>query len=255
MSHRRPCLLALALTLATLAAPVAGARADERARDLIEQVLATYGGREALAKVHAYRAEGTLESIMRGATVHTVRVFQRPDRLKVLIDYPGHPEARLVDGTRGWRNEGPGPLEPSAGPMLDAMILQAARADVPWILADRESLAIAIQPLSRDGVLLDGIEIPLERGLRLRAYVQPTTHRVVESQGLLEHGGMSTHFETMYSDFRPVHGVWFGFQEENWASGTHTGTTRIKTIVIDPPLERDEFTPPETKHDAAHGAS
>lgn len=245
----------VALLLLVLAALPAAASADDVARQRIAEVLAVHGGRAALAKVHAYRAEGTLESRMRGVTVRTVRVFQRPDRLKVLIDYPGHPEARLVDGTRGWRNDGPGPLEPSAGPMLDAMVLQAARADVPWILAERESLATAIEPLERDGLKLDGVEIPLGPGLVLRVYSHPLSHRVTVSQGVLEHGGMNTHFETVYSDFRVVSGVVFGFREENWASGAHTGTTTIEKIVIDPPLDANEFRPPPPKATKPKGAS
>ncbi len=243
----------LAVTLALAA--ITPARADDAASAVIAEVLSVHGGRAVLAKVHAYRAEGTLESKMRGVTVRTVRVFQRPDRLKVLIDYPGHPEARLVDGARGWRNEGPGPLAPSEGPMLDAMILQAARADVPWILAERESLARVIEPLEKDGVALDGLEIPLERGLTLRVYTHPVTHRVVMSQGLLEHAGMNTHFETVYSNYRMVDGVLFGMREENWASGAHTGTTTIERIVLDPPLKSDEFTPPPAKSGKGKGAS
>jgi hypothetical protein len=260
LSHRArtsavPLAAALALALAPMPAWTVPASADELARERIAGALAAHGGRDALAKVHAYRAEGELHSEMRGITVHTVRVFSRPDRLKVLIDYPGHPEARLVDGRRGWRNEGPGPLEPSEGPMLDAMILQAARADVPWILAERESVAKAIEPLTQDGVPLDGIEIPLEGGLVFRAYLHPVTHRVVMSQGVLERGGMSTHFETMYSDFREVAGVLLGFREENWASGTHTGTTTLRRFVLDPPLKTDEFRPPASKDAKAKGDS
>lgn len=246
---------AVVAVVAALTCGTAPVSADEAARAKIGEVLEVYGGRAALAKVHAYRAEGTLHSIMRDVDAHTVRVFARPNRLKVLIDYPGHPEARVVDGERGWRNEMGSPLEPAEGPMLDAMILQAARADVPWILAERESSARLIEPVEKDGVKLDGIEIPLERGLVFRAYVHPVTRRVVMSQGELSHGGMTTHFETMYSDFRQVSGLWFGFQEENWASGTHTGTTKIGKIVLDPPLKSDEFRPPTTAKTKGKGAS
>ncbi|MFI5372810.1 MAG: hypothetical protein ACHQ52_14735 [Candidatus Eisenbacteria bacterium] len=252
---RRWAIVATLAIAAATACVSTNAFADEAASTRIGEVLDAYGGRAALARVHAYRAEGRFASEMRQVTVHTVRVFSRPDRLKVLIDYPGHPEARLVDGRRGWRTVGPGPLEPSEGPMLDAMILQAARANVPWVLAERESLARVVEGIERDGVKLDGIEIPLDHGLLLRVYVNPVTRRVAMSQGVLSHAGMSTHFETMYSDFRQVSGVLFGFKEENWASGEHTGTTTLERIVIDPPLKLDEFTPPPAKDAKGKGAS
>jgi hypothetical protein len=194
--------------------------------------------------------EGTIHAA-RGARVGpTVRVFERPDRLKVGMRYPEGSEVRLLDGTRGWRNSGGEPLAEARGPMLDAMVLQACRADVPWILVERGTHARRIEDQVRDGTPLIGIEIPIQEGLQFRAYVHPTSFRVVMSQGILEHGGMQTHFETIYDDFRIVEGVLFAFREENYASGTHTAHTEFNRVILNPQLTRDEFTPPSAPGEA-----
>ncbi|HEY6865695.1 MAG TPA: hypothetical protein VI792_00455 [Candidatus Eisenbacteria bacterium] len=225
------------------------------ARALIGRVLAAYGGRPALAAVTAYRAEGDLFSLRRHESAPVTRLFARPDRLKVLIEYEGAPEARIVDGAKGWRSSPGGELEPASGPMLDAMVLQAARAGVPWILAERESVARAIPPLERGGRRLPGIEIPLGGGLLVRAYVDPVTFRVEVSQGFLEHAGMRTFFETDGSDFRQVQGIWFAFREENWASGVQTGFTTLRQVILNPALRPGEFAPPPPSHPAPRGRS
>lgn len=231
-------VLGCSLAAPALAGPAPGAHA------LIEQVLQAYGGRATLERVHAYRIEGEVFSAMRHTTAPIVRVFERPGRFKTLIDYAGGPEARLLDGARGWRNEHGDALEPASGPMLAAIVLQAKRADVPWILAEYDTAARLIPPVTRDGVALAGLEIPLGGGLVFRAYVNPETHLVTISQGLIELGAMRTHFETYYSDFRDADGVRFAFHEDNWASGVQTGVTEIKSVKLNPALGAREFEPP-----------
>jgi len=125
------------------------------------------------------------------------------------------------------------------------MILQGARANVPWILLERATEAHMIEPLERDGRKLLGVEIPLGAGLVFRAYVDPETHRVAVSQGRFDHHGMATWFETAYGDFRLVQGVWFAFREENFASGARTGQTTIEKVTVNPKTGPADFTVPK----------
>jgi len=248
------CLLAAILACTpALAATGVGAAAvhdsstSEDAGALIAQVAKAYGGRAALEKVSAYRAEGRIVALAQRREGPTSRLFWRPGRLRVELRYPDAPETRIVDGTRGWRGDGGG-MEPASGPMLDAMILQAARAGVPWVLIEHVRDARRIAPREHRGRMLLGIELQLGRGLTLRAYVDPATHRVERSEGRLTHGGMETTFETVYEDFRPVRGVLFAFREENYASGVHTGYTALERVEINPPCGRADFAPPPAKN-------
>jgi hypothetical protein len=245
--------MALAATLVAFARPAPAAAATPAARAdvhaVIAQVLEAYGGRDVLEGVHSYRVEGTFFNAQRHDESTTVRIFARPDRLKVLIGYDEAFEVRIMDGRRGWRNEAGGLLEPASGPMRDAMVLQTARANVPWILAERESIARLIEApadgsLQLEGKSTIGIEIPLENGLVFRAWINTGTHRVEASQGVIDHANFQTHFETYYSDFREVNGVRFAYHEENWASGVQTGLTTLGKIAFNPRLRPDEFQPP-----------
>jgi len=215
-------------------------------RELVERVLDAYGGRAALDRVKAYRAEGRVVAVMQGREGPTTRLFQRPNRLRIELRYAVEPELRIVAGARGWRGSEDG-VEPASGPMLDAMILQAARAAVPWILMEHAAEARRIEPREHRGRQLVGLEIPLGGGMTLRLWIDPSTRRVEVSQGTLAHHGMGTAFETAYGDFRMVDGVLFAFREENYASGAHTGYTAIERVVLNPKPRPGDFAPPREK--------
>lgn len=253
----RPYHLAVALAAFLLIASCGAARAATAAAPaattphaLIEQVFKAYGGHAALDTVRAYRCEGTVFAMRSHDESPSIRVFARPDRFKILIRYQPSSEVRIVDGAKGWRSSRGDSISPATGMMLDAMTLQAARADLPWILAERESVVRFIDPdtavVSRlGGRGVAGLEVPLDNGLVLRAYVDNETHRVAYSEGIMSRVPMAPKFEVSYSDYRPINGVWFAFKEMSSASGTPTGATTIKTIVVNPPIKPEEFVPPE----------
>ncbi len=227
------CLLA--------AAPLRAADPAAAARDaLIDRVLAAHGGKQALARVKSYRMEGTLTSTMRGAGPF-VRLFARPGRLRVFLDYPNHPETRILDGARGWRSDGKGNLLPSEGFLLGSMTVQAARANLPWILEERRDDAKLLPP--EEGGKLQGIEIPVGPGLTLTAWVELATGRIVRSASTMDLPEMKTAFATDYADFRSVDGVLFPFREGNFASGQTTGDTVITKITLNPALTDADFRP------------
>ncbi|HEY6194088.1 MAG TPA: hypothetical protein VI504_03520 [Candidatus Eisenbacteria bacterium] len=211
---------------------------------LIDHVVLAYGGRAALESVHAYRMEGRVFAVQQKREGPTSRLFQRPGRLRVELHYPDRAETRIVSGESGWRGLGAEVLTAN-GPMLDAMILQAARADLPWFLLQHASDAHAIEPLDHDGHSIVGVEVPLERGLSIRAYVDTTSGRIEVSQGrMVREGGGETVFQTDYSDFRKVGRVVFAFHEENFASGQPTGTTTFDRVGLNPKLVPADFGAP-----------
>lgn len=239
-ARRRLPVLALAVCLLAAAPLRAAEQAGGDAATLIDRVLAAYGGKAALAKVVSYRMEGTQTSAMRG-TGPFVRTFARPDRLRVFLDYPNHPETRILDGAKGWRSDGKGGILPSEGFLLDSMAVQAARANLPWILDERRETAKLLPP--EHGGRLQGIEIALGPGLALTAHVDVATARIVRATSALDVPGMKTGFATDYADFRSVGGVLFAFREGNVASGQTTGDTVITSITLNPALADTDFRP------------
>jgi hypothetical protein len=227
---------AVLLLLSSASRPARAGDADT----LIDRVLAAYGGKAALAKVQAYRMEGTIASRLQG-TGPFVRVFARPDRLRVALDYPGRPETRLLDRSQGWRSDGTGMVAPVEGFLLGSMVAQAGRANLPWILDERRAGARLLA--GSDGGQLQGIALSLGSGLTLTAYVELASGRIVRSTSELDMPGMKTAFVTDYSDFRPVAGVLFPFHEGNFASGQTTGETTVTKVTVNPPLTDADFRP------------
>ena len=172
-----------------------------------------------------------------------VRTFARPDRLRVFLDYPGRPETRILDGAKGWRSGGQEQLAPAPveGFLLASMVVQAGRANLPWLLDERRAEARLLPP-GTDGKL-QGIEVPLGPGMKVTAFVDLATGLIRRSTGDLDVPGMQTGFVTDYWDHRSVDGVLFPFHEGNFASGRNTGATMVTRITINPPLTDADFKP------------
>ncbi|MFL5361977.1 MAG: hypothetical protein ACJ79O_15440 [Myxococcales bacterium] len=244
--------LALPLALALFAATTTHA-AEERALPatgegrrpehtdsldaLVGRIAKAYGGEKALSGVHVVRETGTVES-PRGVA-RTLRVFASPDRLRVEIQYEeGGGETRVLDGPHGYRNG-----ERVSGPPRDAMVLQAARLDLPALLLRTREKLVDLGDVVRDGRKLRGIGVPLEGGLNVAIGVDPKSARIVHSEGALPGMGGGMRFATVYSDFRDVEGVTFAFHEDNFAGGQRTGETRFDRIEILKEAPEGSFAP------------
>jgi hypothetical protein len=211
------------LAIGLLAGPAARA---QKLDALVDRVARAYGGEKALSRVHAVRETGTLET-QRGTAI-TVRLLAPPDRLRVEIAYrEGDGEVRLLDGPHGYRNG-----EMVSGPPRDAMVLQAARLDLPGLLLRKRGKLVDLGEVVREGRKLLGIGVPLDGGLNVAIAVDPRNARIVHSEGALAGAAGGMRFATVYSDFRTVDGVLFAFHEENFAAGQRTGTTRLERIEI-----------------------
>ncbi|HSG47856.1 MAG TPA: hypothetical protein VLA43_08610, partial [Longimicrobiales bacterium] len=192
------------------------------------------GGAEAISAVDAYRQEGMLVAHNGGGHGTVTRIARDVDALSVLVEYPGRPEIRIVEGERGWRGNSAAELEEVRGPLYLAMVAQAARAWVPMILVDfRDSIAEA-EPEGELRVLV----LPLGESVRLRLLVDPDTGYVVRSESVLVGMPPAIGFATDYADFRPVDGVVFAFREETFASGVHTASLVVGTMEINPTGDR-----------------
>jgi hypothetical protein len=214
---------------------VAGA---EDAGAVIDKMVAAYGGQAALEKVAAIREEGKVEATMRvGSSGPIIRTYARQSKLRIQIgEGPKFTEVRVVNGAKGWRNG-----QESTGVSYEAMVLQSARLDLPWLLMKHKSKLVDKGPMERDGQRLQVFELPLENGLSVSAGIDPATGHILFSSGTTKAGSMT--FETAYDDFRKVEGVLFAFKETNMAQGTKTAETFLSKIEILKEAPDDAFKP------------
>jgi len=223
------------LTGLALVAPAASAGLQQESVDeIVGAILQAYGGRSAVLSVHSYRMEATVDALSRGERGQVTRTATAPAALTVLIRYASASELRAVDGNTGRRGTSPADLVPVQGPLLGSMIVQAARAHLPWILDTRR----ADVRLVERGAAGDVVELPLQQGLRVQATIDRGSRLITRTVGLVPAGPTEIRFQTDFSDFRKVSGVLFPFREENHASGVHTGTTIVTSILVNPPPDR-----------------
>ena len=170
----------------------------QSAEDVIGEVLEAYGGAEVVRAVEGYRLEATIQAHTRQEAGSVLRIVEGPTRLKVLVRYPSGAEIRILEDDQGWQGGSPASLAPVAGPMLGAMVLQAARTTIPWILDEKRAEARLVES---DGTALL-LEIPLGEGRVLQAAIDPGSYRVLGTEAVLSMGPAEVRFRTTYDDFR-----------------------------------------------------
>lgn len=229
----------LAIILMLCLAP-ATALASE-ATDLADQIVAAYGGAAAIERSGSVRQSGTLDSFRHGKTGTVERVFSRPDKLRIDIRIPGEPpESRILNGERGWRDGREVP------PMMaKAMLLQAARLDLPYrILTAGPELRLLGPVDGGDGRKLKALEVPMADGLRVVAVIDAETGYIVGSHGLIEVApGQGMEFATGYSGHTEMDGIVVATEEAHFAQGQPTGKTVLSKSEVVADLPDDVFRP------------
>jgi hypothetical protein len=220
--------LAAVLSL-SLGAVAPDAPAPKDVAALVQRCVAAYGGKAGLARAARTRVDGEVTSVVLhpGETGKIVREYERPARLRVEIRYAGHPEIRVLDGGRGWRDG-----EEATGPRLDAMVLQAARLDLPALLQANVAKLKDGGAAVVDGRKVRLVAVAPAEGLLVEAAIDPATGRILRSRGASTGGPQPIEFVTTYSSFKQVEGVLVPMREENWANGQSTGVTTVKKVAF-----------------------
>ncbi len=243
----RPSLATLSLLLALAAPASASASAPGRAGSaaatpavLVARCVDAYGGKKAVVRLARSRSEGTVTSLLHpGQPGRIARLYERSGKLRVEIAFPGAPvEIRVLDGGRGWRFG-----EEVGGPFLASMILQAARLDLPALLAAWEQKLEDRGTWELEGKVLRVLALEVAPGVTVEAGIDPATGRILRSRGAAQAGPMPLEFVTTYSDFRKVDGVLVAFHEGNWANGSTTGETVLERFELLPSIPPEAFRP------------
>jgi len=230
-------LLALLLALTPLSAAAAAVPLAEVIRHTVE----VYGGAAALERVAAVRERATLHPRIRhpGETARMVRLLDPKGRLRVGIRYSGGDhELRLLDHGHGWRDG-----RAVSGPMSTAMVLQAARLALPWLLARHPQVAVDHSTVTTARGTRRLLSLRLGPKTRIEAAIDPRSGHIVRTTGRIPMGSTTLTFTTVLSDFRRVGGLLFPFHEENHAQGQHTATTVIDHVDLLDQVDPGRFRP------------
>jgi hypothetical protein len=205
---------------------------------LVQRCVAAYGGPTALQVASRVRHQGTVTSLLHpGERAAIVRLYDRVRGLRVEVDWKSGAESRVLAGGRGWR-EG----QPVQGPPLWAMMLQAARLDLPALLQAAGGQLLDLGTVQHDGKALRALAVNLGNGLQVEADIDPGTGRILRSRGTSS-DTPPVEFITTSSDFRMVEGLLVAFREENWANGKLTGETLLTRVSFQERVPEGAFGP------------
>jgi hypothetical protein len=193
-----------------------------------------YGGVDAVGRVHTLRQDGMLMARSGAGHGEVTRISSGTGTLSVLVAYPARAEIRIVEKGRGWRGAGVESMAEVDGPLLSAMVAQAARLRLPRLLLDSPSVV----RLESDAGDRDVLEVTLAADLKLRLFVDGETRYITRSESILTDVPVPFGFATDYSDFRRVDGVVFPFREETFAAGVHTSSMLLGSVEINPRGDR-----------------
>lgn len=211
---------------------------------LLEKVIAAYGGREHISRVTAYQQFGVTFSSMRGVEGNIMRVYRHPDHLRVEIKYDkDYSESRILAGSRAWKQD-----QPVGGIFYSAMLLQAARLGLPAILVEHQQHVREADIMTgNQGETLHVLELNFHGKHKLIVGIDPVSGRILESRGIIKMTDSTMEFGTVYDDFRFQEGRLFAFKEVHYVMGRKTGYTHIQRIEIVPVLPEEMFQPSDLK--------
>lgn len=223
-------------------APPSAARPVEKepAAAVIRRSLAAYGGESAQVRLGRVRATGTVSSSLHpGEAGRFTRIFTRGSRLRLEVAFPGSaPEVRILDGARAFRYG-----EPAPGPVAAMLQLQAARLDLPALLAEWEPRVVDQGEVTHEGQKLRVLGLDIANGMRIEAGIDPRGGRILYVRCLARNGPRELELFTVYHDFRVVDGVLVPFREEGWANGEPTGQLELSKVEFLDDVPESAFEP------------
>lgn len=222
----------LLMCLALLVAGNAWAGNDSLA-PLFEKIAAAYGATPPIAM----REAGNMTSFRKGTGL-LLRLYQAPDRFRIVIGYDSGPEVRTMLGTLAWQQD-----EPASEELRGAIMLQCARIVLPWnLLAAKKTVRDLGTVVDANGKTLQSIEVPINEAMKLIADVDPETGRILRSRSIQSVGdGKALEFTTLYSNFRTEHGRQHALTEQHYIMGQLIGQSTIEMVDYPPTLPEDAF--------------
>lgn len=241
-------LLAAGLDSLSQSRPIATVQAEE----MILAAIEAKGGFEALERIENYTVEDSVfvrpgdQSILGSRRLHV----RFPDRYREDLDitiFQGRSLIQVVNGNDVWRDD-LGKISKISGyrskELVNRLWLDGLRVFHRY--GEPGAVAFIVDPDVVGEVTLDGFQISSPDGNWVRIYLHPTSRlvgkRATEKPG--EDGEMLA-VEEIYTDYRPVEGVFIPFGSATLLDGAFSTEIRTESVNINSKLEPGLFVRPE----------
>lgn len=195
---------------------------------LLDRMIVTYGGAEALQKANDYTQEWEVTAMVRNEKGTDRRKVSLPGELYTDIVYPSRSETRILKDGKGIKITDETNTRVATGPMLDAMKLQLMRLYNPLTLKAHAG-ALTLSGNDTEKILSLSHE-----GLRCDYYVDPSTLFITKVIGTLSMGGQSMQFLTEYKAHKVVNGIVMPHNEIKYAGSVNTAVLSLKSVSFTP---------------------
>jgi predicted Zn-dependent peptidase len=224
------------------------AEEGEKAKALLDQVIAAKGGLGTLRGIKSIKAVTTATMTSPGGAVsaETTTYLQYPNRVRVETKTPQGLEAQVYDGTHGWIRDATGVHEVTDRTQLDDMATSLQRDTVAALLAaSRGDLRARLLPdvKGEDGSLRHALELSSPSFEPLVLSIDPRTN-LVAKQAYVVRAPSKPLVEELFSDYRRVNGVSVAFRAEVRTGGRTMMLRTLSSIAINPPLDQKLFARP-----------
>ena len=212
----------------------------ESVGELVRRCAAAYGGERARVRLARVRVTGRVSSELHpGEPGRLTRLFSRPGRLRQEVAFEGGaPEVQVLDGGRAFRYG-----RPVAGTAALALQLQAARLELPMLLAEWEGRVTDLGEIRHEGRPVRVLGLEIGPGLRLEVGIDPGSARIAYVRGVAQNGPSTLEMFTVFRDYRTVDGVLVAFREEGYANGQPTGDIDLGAVEFLEELPEGAFQP------------
>jgi len=222
--------------------------ATVQAEELILAAIEAKGGFEALERIESYTLEDSLfikpvDQIVRGTRKISVRF---PDRFREDLGMEalqGRGVIQVVNGRDVWRNQlgrVTGTSTVRRQDLLARQWLDGLRVFHRY--GEPGATAFLVDPDVVGSTILDGFQITSPEGYWARIYLHPASRLVVKraTERPTNEGVFRT--EELFTDYRPVEGVFVPFVAATYLDGEYSGETHTAALDFNVALDQDLFT-------------
>jgi hypothetical protein len=222
----------------------------EKARTLLDAVIAAKGGLQTLRGIRTIKASMTASMSVPGQSdgaieARTTTYLEYPDHVRLETKGPQGMQIQVFDGKRGWVQDPAGTHDVPEAALKD-MAASLKRDTVTALLAAaRGELRPRLLPdvKTADGALHRALELSSPMLEPLVLYVDPRTHLIAKQAYVVNAPGRPL-VEEVFSDYRPIDGLTVAFTAEVRTDGRPVVRRRLDDITINGRIDPKLFTRP-----------
>jgi hypothetical protein len=212
-------------------------------KTLISKIIEAYGGKETIESIENVYAKGKINALMRKDKGEYYIYFKRDRKLRSEILYSRSPEIRILNGSRGWRGTGKGPLPEVSNNRYLAMAFQHKRLDLPYGLLTNAYKIKQAGSGFINGKNVSVLELTDSEGPQMKIYIDSENFHIVKVSGYFSMGQSTTELSAEYSNFRTINGTPFPYKIINYAGGHKVGETIIEKYSVNSAMDVSLFKP------------